>query len=120
MAVVLIAEDDNIIAENLKKALIRKGVDVLVADNGIEAARLAREAKPQALLLDINLPGMSGIDVLKEIKGANQETKVIVITGTFDSDTEKKVMELGALALLKKPFMIEVLFKLLTDLGIIK
>ncbi|MDD5236729.1 MAG: response regulator [Candidatus Omnitrophica bacterium] len=119
MPTVLIAEDDNLIADNLKKALSRKGVDVSIADNGIEALKLAKETNPQALLLDINLPGMSGIKVLEELNKQPHSTKVIVITGTFDSDTETTVKNMGVYAFLKKPFMIEVLFKLLADLKII-
>ena len=116
----LIAEDDAVISENLKKALSKKGINVLLTDNGIEAVKLVKENNPDLLLLDTNLPGMSGVDVLKEAKGLNKDIKVIVMTGTFDSDTEKQVMELGSYALLRKPFMIEVLFKLLSDLGVIK
>ncbi|MCM8780066.1 MAG: response regulator [Candidatus Omnitrophica bacterium] len=119
MKTVLIAEDDAVITNNLQKALVRKGLDVLIADNGIAAVKIIKEKEPPVLLLDINLPGLSGIKILEEIKNSALPTKVIVITGTFDSETERKSLELGAFAFLKKPFMIEVVFKLLGDLKLL-
>ena len=120
MHTVLIAEDDTAISGNLQKALARKGLDVFTAANGIEALNLIKDKKPQVLLLDINLPGISGIKVLEETKKLDGDLKVIVITGTFDSETEKQAKERGVYAFLKKPFMIEVIFKLLGDLKIIE
>lgn len=119
MGLVLIAEDDVNSLENIRKALNRKGLDVVSTSNGIEAVQMVREKNPAVLLLDINLPGTSGIRVLDEIKRFSPATHVIMMTGSFDSETEKKAKNLGAYAFLKKPFMIEVLFKLLSDLKII-
>jgi len=119
MHTVLIAEDDAIISGSLEKVLSRKGLNVLTTDNGIEALKLIKEQKPEALLLDINLPGISGLQVLEEVRKLSQDLKVIVITGTFDSETEQRVKELGVYAFLKKPFMVEVLLKLLTELGLV-
>ena len=119
MHTVMIAEDDPAISGNLEKALIRKGLNVFTTTNGIEAVNLIKEKKPEVLLLDINLPGISGMKVLEETKKLDGNLKVIVITGTFDSETEKQAKDCGVYAFLKKPFMIEVVFKLLGDLKII-
>lgn len=119
MHTVLIAEDDAAISGNLEKALVRKGLNVITTANGIEALSLIKDKKPQVLLLDINLPGISGMKILEETKKLDGGLKVIVITGTFDSETEKQAKERGVYAFLKKPFMIEVVFKLLDELKII-
>jgi len=119
MHTVLIAEDDPAISGNLEKALTRKGLNVFTTANGIEAVNLIKDKKPEVLLLDINLPGISGMKVLEESKKLDGDLKVIVITGTFDSETEKQAKDCGVYAFLKKPFMIEVVFKLLGDLKII-
>lgn len=120
MKTILIAEDDSTTSSTLQKALTKKGLNVVTTGNGIDVAKLLKEHKPNVMLLDVNLPGLSGLRVLEDLKREPVDTKVIVITGTFDSETEKKASDLGAYAFLKKPFMIEVVYKLLADLNAIE
>jgi len=66
--------------------------------------------------VDFNLPALSGMKVLEQVKKISPQTNVIMMTGSFVPEIEKQAMQLGAQAFLKKPFILEVLLKLLSDL----
>ena len=119
MSKVLIVEDDAVISNAIEKVLKKKGLEVAATDSGIGVMDLIKEHSPEVVLLDINLPGMSGLNILEEIKKQNPSLKVVMITAVIDHETEQKALNLGANAFLKKPFMVEVLERLFIDLGVI-
>lgn len=80
MAKLLIAEDDGDIAELYRDAFQEEGFDVTVVGDGEEAIQAARRLKPDLVLLDIGLPGMSGLEVLSEIGAVCGGAPVIVCT----------------------------------------
>ncbi len=80
-------------------------VDLTVIDNGIEALLRIGSEKPDAVVLDVDMPNLDGIEVLRRLK-ENEQTKtmdVVVITGNVTEELEKKLIGLGARAVLKKP-----------------
>jgi DNA-binding response OmpR family regulator len=74
-----------------------------VATTGEIASSLLRAHKYDLVFLDINLPGKSGIDVLREIKDESPETPVVMMTGMFDGQLIEQASRLGIVSLMKKP-----------------
>lgn len=104
---VLIIEDEKLTRITLEDTLKRTGYDVTSAGDGLTGLNMIKESKWDIVLLDLKLPGMDGISLLKEIRNINPETSVIIITayGTIESAVE--AMKLGAYDYLTKPFNID-------------
>src|SRR5689334_18967931 len=75
---ILVADDENSIQSLLKKALGDSSYDLLSATDGVEAVRLARAQRPDLILLDINMPGKNGREVLKDLR-ENTDTQLIPV-----------------------------------------
>lgn len=100
---ILIVEDDLEIQGILKRYLERESFDLLCASTGEEGLKLAAAQKPDLMLLDINLPGIDGFEVLKRLQ-TGRHTPVIILTARHD-DADKVVgLELGADDYLTKAF----------------
>jgi excisionase family DNA binding protein len=104
---VFMVDDDKALLTSFQRAMrtYKEKVDLSTFDNGIEALLRIGADRPDSLVLDINMPGLDGIEVLKRIKEneSTQAVEVIILTGSQDSDIEKKLVALGARAVLKKP-----------------
>lgn len=99
MPSVLVVEDDSMISEIYQRKFESAGFDVGIALSGKEALKKARENKFDLVLLDLVLPEMNGIDVLKEIKKSgkyNAGTKVIIVSNLTDKEQQDKAYENGA------------------------
>lgn len=95
---VLIADDHSLIRQGLKQILELENDIVVVAQacNGNEAILYARQFKPDIILMDINMPGISGLQAIQEIKQANLPCKVIVLTIHEDREYLFKTLQMGA------------------------
>jgi len=95
---VLIVDDSKIVCEGLRQMLINiAGVEVVgEAQNALEADTAITELKPDVLILDIRLPGPSGIEVLKDIRDKKLPIRVIMLTNYPYPQYRKKCKELGA------------------------
>lgn len=103
---VVIVEDDNDICDIVMYRLKISGFDVAAAHDGISGLELIRRKKPAAVLLDIGMTGMDGLEVLAELKKDSRTANVIVIMMTaahFVSDMER-AFECGADDYITKPF----------------
>ena len=100
---VLVAEDEPGIVGVLEAYLRRDGFRTCTAMDGVEAMRLFRELRPDAVLLDVNLPGMDGLDVLRAIRDEGQ-TPVIIATALADDVDKLLGLRLGADDYVTKPF----------------
>lgn len=101
----LIVDDDSIIRETLRILLRGAGFEVVgEASDGIKAMLMMRKHRPAIVLLDISMPGASGIEVLQEIRTEFPEAKVIMISGEAKSETVKAAIEGGAVGYIVKPF----------------
>lgn len=100
---ILIVEDEPALAESVRYALVDEGYDVIVADNGPSGLESARALKPDLVLLDLMLPGMSGLDVCRQMR-MSSDVPIIVLTAK-DSEADKvSGLELGADDYVTKPF----------------
>ncbi len=86
---ILLVEDDAFVRDIYHTKLKMEGFDVVLAENGLEAIKRVREQKPDLILLDIVMPYMDGTEVLKELKGNDEWSKISVILLTNLSDKEK-------------------------------
>jgi CheY-like chemotaxis protein len=78
---ILIVDDEPQVAEVLAKSLVREGHQAEVAHSGEEALKLIGSAEPDAIFLDVSMPGMNGLHVLAEVKRRRPSLPVVVITG---------------------------------------
>ena len=102
---ILVVEDDEGIRDTLKYNLLAAGFAVQEARDGVAGLRLARSQKPDLVLLDLMLPGMSGVEVCRAIRKSSQ-VPIIMVTAK-DSEVDKIVgLELGADDYITKPFSI--------------
>lgn len=101
---VLQIEDDAITAMSVEMMLKGEGFTVFSTDLGEEGADLARHEAYDAITLDLTLPDMSGLDVLRQIRAAKVATPVIVVTGQTDVALKVKAFAAGADDFLPKPF----------------
>jgi len=100
---ILIVEDEPSLAESVRYALDSEGFEVLVADSGLGGLESARVNQPDLVLLDLMLPGLSGLDVCRQIRSAS-DVPIIMLTAK-DAESDKVAgLELGADDYVTKPF----------------
>ena len=106
---ILIVDDEKNIVSSLKGILADEGYDVSVADDGLDALDIIQSDPPDLLLLDIWLPGMDGIEVLKTVKTYHPNIEVLIMSGHGTIDTAVKATKLGAYDFIEKPFSMDLL-----------
>jgi two-component system phosphate regulon response regulator PhoB len=102
---ILIADDDRVMVTALAAHLYERGFEPVVTFDAMHATMVMGHSELSAAILDINMPGGTGLEVLRRLK-ANlrlQKVPVIVLTGTEDPATHAKALRLGAAIVLKKP-----------------
>jgi two-component system nitrogen regulation response regulator NtrX len=103
----LIVDDEPSILQSLGGLLSDEGFEVTTAANGYEALKTIEVESPDLVLLDIWMPGIDGIETLKEIKRKSPNIQVIIITGHGTIETAVKATKLGAFDLIEKPLSID-------------
>jgi two-component system, cell cycle response regulator DivK len=101
---VVMADDDEIVRALTSSLLKNHGMTCRSAENGLDALRLIRSEKPMAALLDVNMPGMSGFEVLAAIRAENLPCRVMLLTAREREDDILRGFRLGADDYLVKPF----------------
>ncbi|MCC6416966.1 MAG: diguanylate cyclase [Gemmataceae bacterium] len=109
----LLVEDDRLLARVVERVLARFGARVVLASKGAEALTLARDTAFHAVAVDITLPDMSGVDVIRRLRASCPTTGVVAITGFVDVDVAVRAMKAGADDFLAKPFDAELLWHVL-------
>ncbi|GBE03868.1 alginate biosynthesis transcriptional regulatory protein AlgB [bacterium BMS3Abin09] len=104
MKKVLVIDDEPIVRLSSKRTLAPEGYDVTLADSGREGIEILERETFDVILLDLKMPDMSGIDVLKVIMEKWPGTKVIIVTGYSTVDTAVESLRLGAYNHIEKPF----------------
>ena len=113
---IIIVEDELLIREGLAKLLVRINPDyelVGTAGDGIEGYGLIRDKKPDLVILDIYMPKMGGLEMLKRIRQENIEWRFLVLTAHSDFNYAKQAIELGIENYLLKPIKVAELKKAL-------
>ncbi|MDO8602566.1 MAG: response regulator [Candidatus Omnitrophota bacterium] len=105
---ILIVDDEIDITLVLKEFFISKGYEALAAFNGREAVGFLNQPGIDLILLDMQMPDMSGLEVLKEARKIHKDTKIIVLTG-FSEEYKEEAEKIGCDAFLTKPFSIRTL-----------
>jgi len=115
---VLVVEDDEKSRRLLKDVLEYHGFDVCAYDNGEDGLADARSCSPDAVLLDIELPGISGFDVLARLRAESggAALPVIAVTASVMDQDRKKILSAGFDAYVPKPVNIRELVVILNDL----
>src|SRR5919106_4556894 len=118
---VLVADDDPIILRLLEVNLGLEGFLVETASRGEDAVRRAREGKPDVIVLDVMMPGMSGYEVAEQLKGDPETLSipVVFLSARAQDDDRRRGQQLGGAAYITKPFdpaeLVEVVRRLATE-----
>ncbi len=106
MSKILVIEDDSNTAEALKRHLLAHRYEVVVAGDGVQGVKLAREHHPDLIVLDLMLPGGNGLVVLQNIRlhACSEYIPVVVLTGAGNEDFKRKILAEGVDAYLEKPY----------------
>jgi len=112
---VLLVDDEQEFVEALAERLQVRGLNVVTAPNGTVALERARERTFDAVLLDMAMPGLDGLETLKGLLAINPDLQVILLTGRATLQQGVEAMKLGALDLLEKPADIAALVARIED-----
>lgn len=112
---VLLVDDEEDFLVPLGKRLKKRQLNILMAGNGEEALSVIRESPVDVVVLDMKMPGINGLDTLKEIKRINGLIEVIMLTGHANIEVAVQGMECGAYDYLMKPMNIDELYYKLQD-----
>jgi two-component system, response regulator RegA len=99
----LLVDDDEVLRERLAQALRQRGFEVTTADGGEAALEHARRETPEYAVLDLRMPGPSGVDVLKALRALDPSTQVLMLTGYGSIANAVEATKLGAVGYLPKP-----------------
>ena len=102
-ASILIVDDDQTLRRRIARAFEERGFDVRTAANFDEAVEVARADSPQLALIDLKMPGRSGIDLVRELRAIDETTNIVVLTGYGSIATAIEAIRLGASHYLSKP-----------------
>jgi len=105
----LLVDDEERFVETLSKRLKERGVDVTPALSGNEALKIMEEKLFDVVILDVKMPGLDGVETLREMKRSWPLVEVLMLTGHASVDSAIEGMRLGAFEYLMKPIEIEVL-----------
>jgi DNA-binding NtrC family response regulator len=106
---VLLVDDEVAFTRTLAQRLMMRNLKVIIAYDGEQALSKIKQEEPDVIVLDLNMPGMHGMDVLKETKKIYPDTQVIILTGHGTDKDEEEAIRLGGFGFLKKPTDIDTL-----------
>ena len=101
-SLVTIIDDDASVCRSMARVLKSAGYESAIFGSGIEF--LEKGTKPNCILLDINMPGMTGLDLQEELNKDNFDTPIVFVTGNADIPKSVKAIKAGAIDFLEKPF----------------
>jgi len=100
---VLIVDDDRDVRDVLVESFRLAGFDVLAAANGLEALLSVKREPPDAVVLDLMMPRLGGVEALKRIRSYNPGIRVLVVTGNIDPEHQRQATAAGAAGVFTKP-----------------
>ena len=106
---VLLVDDEREFVQTLSERLLMRDVGSAVAYDGESALQMISQDEPEVMILDLKMPGIDGIEVLRRVKSTNPEIEVIILTGHGSEADRQICMDLGAFAYLQKPVDIQLL-----------
>lgn len=112
MAKLLIVDDEIDVREFAKSFFVKRNIEVFTAKGGAEAFEIIDHHQPDLVLLDVQMEGISGIEVLKQLRKDKNDIKVIMVTGTEDPAIIDEANSLGVRGYVHKPLVLEELEKI--------
>jgi len=112
---ILVVDDEVKECELLKRFLERKGYDVITSYTGMHALEKTKSEKPDIILLDIKMPDMDGIEVLRRIRKFDKDVCIIMVTVVNDKSTGMKALKTGADEYITKPIDLNYLEKVIQN-----
>jgi len=100
---VLVVDDEPYAVELLQEFLVVKGYEVLTASDGEEALRKVKAERPHVILLDVRMPKMNGLEVLRRVREIDHEVGVIMVTAVNEEETGRQALQSGAFDYITKP-----------------
>lgn len=110
---ILLVDDEEDFVKTLSERLQMRDLNSELALNGEQALQIVTDQEPDVMVLDLKMPGIDGMEVLRRVKKAFPKVQVIVLTGHGTEKDEEEAKKLGAFAYLQKPADIDHLVKLL-------
>ncbi|MGM7703098.1 response regulator [Pseudalkalibacillus sp. Hm43] len=104
---ILIVDDQYGIRILLNEIFKKEGYQTFQAANGVQALSIVKNEKPDLLILDMKIPGMDGLEILRRVKKVDKDVGVIIMTAYGELDMIHEAMELGAITHFAKPFDID-------------
>jgi signal transduction histidine kinase/CheY-like chemotaxis protein len=103
---ILLVDDEDVVRRSAGRVVRQSGHRVIFARSGQEALRVYTETQPRPdlVLMDLNMPGMTGDQAFKELKGVDAEAPVVFVSGYWDRDLERELRSMGALGFVQKPY----------------
>lgn len=102
---ILVVDDEMTVCKSIRQVLIREDCEVDMAQSGEEALRKEDEKPYDVMIVDLMMPGLSGLDLLKMLKARNPKARIIMVTGYPTMKNTLQAMQLGAMDFLPKPFL---------------
>ncbi|HXT67184.1 MAG TPA: response regulator [Nitrospiraceae bacterium] len=116
MAKILVIDDEPNVRTLLEMRLRQQGYDVLFADNGWKGLQLYRQEHPHVIVLDLKMPELDGITILRQIRSVDLAQPVIILTGDTTPETERQVRALGVSEFIVKGSSMKLLVDTLKDI----
>lgn len=102
---ILVVDDEITVCKSIRSALIQENYDIDIALSGEEALQKEKAKKYDVMIVDLMMPGISGLDLLRSIKTTNPSVRVIMVTGYPTMKNTLQAMQIGAFDFLPKPFL---------------
>ena len=112
----LVVDDEGDVRDFFANFFGRREIEVLAVPNAEEAIKMVVSQRPKAILLDIKLEGMDGVETLRRIKELDKQVKVIMVTGREDDEAKQETKRLGAYGFIHKPIELDEVEKLVMKL----
>ena len=109
MALILIIDDSSLARSSIRKILAPVGYEILEASSGAEGIKFLSEHSPDCILMDLLMPGISGMEILEQLHSTDSSPPVIIITADIQTSVRDRCLELGAFAVVNKPLLFETL-----------
>lgn len=100
---ILVVDDDEVLRNRLEKSFTKRGWQVYAAEGYEQAIEHAKTHQPDRAVLDLKMPGKSGLEVLREVRAASPETKCVILTGYGSITNAVEAVKLGAIGYITKP-----------------
>ncbi|MCD6034662.1 MAG: uncharacterized protein K0R63_403 [Rickettsiales bacterium] len=107
MSSILIVDDDKDFCKALHDSFSKRGYESTLAHNVTDAMKLAEQFNPEWALVDLNMPGPSGLELIPQLLKIDPETRIVVLTGYANINTAVEAIKLGAMHYLSKPVSTE-------------